>query len=498
MKTKKIGLNIISDVIPLLIISILGIFKVKIFINYLGNDTFGLYNLFNSIMLYLTIIDGGIANALLFSLYKPNVENNYRKFNALLRGGFKTFSKIGMYVFGIAFLVSFVAFFFIKNSPFDYWYIVITFLLFAISNVISYFFVPYGALLEVKEKKYIYNLIMQGSQIILSVLEIIMLLMGYSFISVLIMHAIIRILSHILEIIICKRLYPNINLRDKEKDFSFKKYLPSLFFHKICGLIGNNVDIVLISSFLGLESVAIYSAYSYIINMMMRILEKLSSSMTAIVGNTLVKNKQEMYNIFMEYRAILFYVAIVICVPLTLAINGFINLYYDNKIEVSFLIAFSFCMSLFISVIRLCTTVFVQAGGLYDETKKCAIVDTIINLLLSFILIQFIGIPGVLIATMISIFVAEYIMKTIVIHKELFKKSSKFFFIKNIKLFILYFIDLFVGYKIIDMFTINNLVCWVTIFLIYTILNAIAILIVFKLLKEENIIKRLKILIQRG
>ena len=45
-------------------------------------------------------------------------------------GGRKTFSKIGMYVFGIAFVVSFFVVFFIKDSPFSYWYIVLTFLLF--------------------------------------------------------------------------------------------------------------------------------------------------------------------------------------------------------------------------------------------------------------------------------------------------------------------------------------------------------------------------------
>ena len=38
---------------------------------------------------------------------------------------------------------------------FDYWYIILTFLLFSTSNVISYFFVPYNCLLEVKEKKHI-------------------------------------------------------------------------------------------------------------------------------------------------------------------------------------------------------------------------------------------------------------------------------------------------------------------------------------------------------
>ena len=69
-KTKKTALNLVTDVIPLLIISLLGIFKVKLFIQYLGQETMGLYNLFSNIMVYVSLVDGGIASAVLFSLYK--------------------------------------------------------------------------------------------------------------------------------------------------------------------------------------------------------------------------------------------------------------------------------------------------------------------------------------------------------------------------------------------------------------------------------------------
>ena len=159
MKTKKTALIFITDIIPLLIVSLLGIFKFKLFLQILGSETLGLYQLFTQIMTYVALVDGGLSSAVLYSLYKPNAEGNKKKFNALLAGAFKRFSLIGALVFGIAFLVSFFVPFFIKDTPFDYWYIILTFLLFSTSNVIGYFFVPYNCLLEVKEKKHIYNII---------------------------------------------------------------------------------------------------------------------------------------------------------------------------------------------------------------------------------------------------------------------------------------------------------------------------------------------------
>ena len=497
-KTKKTLLNLITDVIPLLIISVLGIFKFKLFIEYLGQETMGLYNLFNNIMVYVSLVDGGLASAVLFSLYKPNASGDSRKLSELLSGAYTVFAKIGMIVFSIAFVVSFFVIFLIKNCAFDYWYIVLTFLLFSISNVIAYFFVPYKELLEVKEKKYIYNIISQSGQILLSVLEIVMLITGFKFGYILVMHSAVKLIAHLIEALACKKMFPDISFHNKNKDFSFKKYLNSLIFHKINGLIGSNIDTVIISSFLGLAHVAIYSTYSYIITMLKNILGKLSSSMTAIVGNSLVKNKERMYELYKEFNGMLFYVAISICVPLILAINGFIDIFYEGKIETSMLIALSFSLILFMFIVKLNTTMFVSAGGLYKETKFCAITDTIINLVLSLTLVHFIGIAGVLFATAFSVFVSEYILKTIVVHKHVFNKDPMNYFINNIKFFIIFVIDLIGGSYIVNYFTINNLFTWFLVYIIFTLVNGLIIFIIFKLLNETKFVLRIKELRRRA
>ena len=491
-KTKKTVLNLVTDVVPLLIVSLLGIFKVKLFIQYLGNETMGLYNLFSNIMVYVSLVDGGISSAILYSLYKPNAEGDDNKLSELLSGSMVTFSKIGMYVFGIAFVVSFFVVFLIKNCAFDYWYVVLTFLLFSLSNVIAYFFTPYKELLNVKEKKYIYNLTGQGAQIVLSILEIVMLITGWKFGYILLMHSIVKLLSHIIEVIICKKLYPHISFRNPNKDFSFRKYLNSLIFHKINGLIGSNIDTVIISSMLGLGYVAIYSAYSYIITMLKKFTSKLSGSMTAIVGNGLVHNKERMYEVYKEFNGMLFFVAISVCVPLILSINGFISIFYEGRIETSMLVAIAFSLILFMYTIKLNTVLYVTAGGLYKETKHCAMVDTVTNLTLSLVLVHVIGMSGVLFATAFSVFVSEYILKTIVVHKHVFNRSAVGYFVHNFKFFVIFALDLIGGYYLVNMFTIEHLLQWFGFFAAFTIINASIIFIIFRLFNETKFIGRFK------
>ena len=93
--------------------------------------------------------------AIIYALYKPNVEGDDKKISQILSGAKKIFSLIGALMFGIAAIVAYIVPFFIKDFTFDYMYIVVAFTLFSLSNIVAYFFVPYTTLYEVKEKKYV-------------------------------------------------------------------------------------------------------------------------------------------------------------------------------------------------------------------------------------------------------------------------------------------------------------------------------------------------------
>lgn len=498
MKTKKTIINYLTDIIPLMIISVLGIFKIKIFIQELGDETLGLYQLFSQIMIYIALVDGGLSSAVLHSLYKPNTENDKNKINQIISAAFKIFSLIGGVIFLIAAIIAFAVPLFIKDYSFPYMYIVVAFFLFSLSNVIGYFFVPINAFLEVKGKKYITNLSLQIGQIVQSVLEIVLLLCGCSFFIILIMHSVIKILSNIVISICFRKKYKEYTLTSKEKDFSFVKKVKDLIFHKINGLVSSNIDVIIISRVLGLASVAIYSTYFYIINMLKSILGKLSSSMLAIVGNEIAKNKSKVYNIFLEINSIMFFIGTIICIPLFFALDSFIDIWYEGEIKTSIFISFACVTYLFCFLIKETVAMFVNAAGLFKETKICALCDTIINLSLSILLVFKLGISGVLFATAFSILVAEYVMKNFVLHKHTFQKKVSKFYLNGLKLFSITIVDLIIGVLIFKNIQVNNIFSWFGIFFVYTLLNAVFVTICYKLIGETKIFRRVKYIFKRG
>lgn len=492
MKTKKAFLNFITDIVPLGIVSVLGIFKLKIFLQSFGQETLGLYQLFSNVMIYIALVDGGLSSALLVSLYKPNMQDDTNKINELLTAGKRAFSVIGSVVFGIAAIISFLLPFFIKDLSFSNWYVALTFMIFSLSNVSNYFFVPYQVLLEAKEKKYLYNIPYQTGQILLSVLEIVMLLLGFSFCSVLIMHVVVRFLANIAVFVICKIQFPMYNYKSETKDYSFNKSIKYLMVHKVNGLVGSNIDILIISKLMGLAYVAIYSTYNYIINMLKNIFGKISGSIQAIIGNSITKSRENSINLFYELNAMLFYLATIICIPLFFSLNDFINIWYEGKISTSLLISSAFSIYLFVFLIKISVTTFINAVGLFKETQYCAITDTITNLFLSIILVYFFGISGVVFATAISAFLAEYILKNIVLHKNVFEKKITNSLVKSVKFIFIALIDLIIGIFIFENITISNIFIWFIVFSIYTILNSLFVLFVYKFLGEAKFLNRVK------
>ncbi len=497
MRTKKVLLNLITDVLPMLIVAILGIFKFKLFVQVLGQEVQGMYQLFTQIMVYIAIVDGGLGSAVLHALYRPNTSGNVEEMNAVLSGAQRIFSFLGILVYGLAFLVSFFVPFFIKDNPFEYSYVVITFLLFALSSVISYFFVPYQCLLEVKEHRYIYNSVTQMGQIVQSALEIGMLLAGINFFVILMMHSAVKLVVYVSIAIIAKRKFPEYNYNSETKDYTFKRQVKHLMFHKINGLVGSNIDVLIITKFLGLTATNVYSTYSYIVTMVKQIVERIYSSLLAILGNILSKDREQAYELFKELNSMLFYIATVICVPLLLAINPFIEIWYEGMIRTDRLVPYAFVGILFLAIVKIATIVFVNAGGLFEQTKKCAVADTVVNLTLSLILVNILGISGVLFATCVAVFNAEYVMKTIVIHKEIFKRPSRIYFIKNIKFWVLLAIDIIIGQKIVPFMMLDNIFVWFLSFAIYTVINGVVILGVYILLREATFLNRVKNLVKR-
>lgn len=475
--------NFITDFFPQIIIMIIALFKSKIMLQYLGQETLGLYQLFAQVITYLALAEGGLASAAVYRLYKPIADKDNQKIAEIANATRNVFMIVSGIILVLGIGISFVVPFLIENNTFSYGYIISNFILYVISEVVVYLTIYRRALFEANQEKYKINIIYQTSLILHSLLEIAILMLGGNLTSLFIMFICLNTVTSMIILLYGKKTYSYLP-KTKKADYSLVKDVKNLFIHKISALISNNVDVIIISKVLGLVNVVIYTTYNYIINSLKLVVDKLYGAALGGIGNVLATDKDTGKKLFFEYNSLVFFFALVLGVPLLYAIDYFIDIWYSNEIYTSMLLSILFVVNLVYYIIRTPLISFTTAAGLFKETNKCAILEVIINLSLSLILVNIIGIPGVLIGTIVSLVISEYMIKPIIIYKKVFGEGVKEYYLRNLK-FVLYLI---IGFVLIYVLKLHyrpiNIIQWFFSSVIIGVVNLGLVTGYFILVKE--------------
>ncbi len=494
MRTKNSAKTFIYGIVLTTIIAILGLFKTKVLLQYLGDDSVGVYQLFYQLFLYVSLIDSGLTAAITYRLYKPINEANYRKINELLSGAKDFFSKIGIAVIIIGIILSFFIMSFIKDTQLDIIYIQIAFIIFIIASSTSYFISARTIRFEAEQKLYKTSSVNYIMTILKTIMEIILAMMGFKLLTLLLMFLVLTILRNIVIVNMSKRNHPELNLK-ATKDKSFIKESKYLIIQKINALIFDNTDIILISKFLGLLSVVIYAAYYQIINMLTLIVKRISSATLAGIGNLLVDQKSKAQEVFYEMNSLLFFIANTICIPLFFMITPFIGLWFGDRYTASSLVSLLFIFILYMNVIKIPLEVFMNASGEFKNIRNAAIYQSVTNITLSIILINILGIAGVLIATLFAFLTGNFIFYPIIIHKKIFNVNTRLYYLKILK-YLTMGLSSFLVINIINSYLYNtNILLWFANGSIIFIINFIFNLGLFKITNELLFINRVKFLI---
>ena len=88
----------LADILPYLLIGIVGIIKMDVLINYIGDVGNGYYQTINQIISYVFFAQAGFSDAVIYSLYKPFAKKNYDDINAIYGGARKVFKIIGLII----------------------------------------------------------------------------------------------------------------------------------------------------------------------------------------------------------------------------------------------------------------------------------------------------------------------------------------------------------------------------------------------------------------
>lgn len=503
-RTENSIINSTMSIVTQILTVIFNFIVKTVFIKMLSDEYLGVNGLFTNIITMLSLADLGIGVAIPYSLYKPLADHDEKKIKILINFYKKIYTIIGIVVLLIGLCLTPFLSYIIKDMPNSIPYLHFIYMLFVIHSASSYFFVYKKFLIDSDQKSYITSRIIFFFSTLLSVIQIILLITTKNYILFLLSSIILVIIQNIYISKKANQLYPFIKEKTSEKlekeDLNdIKKNVSSLFIYRIGTVITNGTDNIVISKFLGLIIVGFYSNYVLIINSITNLLNQVFNAITSSIGNLVVttskKRSKEVFD-YLNFANFWLYALFSIC--LMVLINPFIQIWIGKKYVLNFSIVFLLVVNFYVLGMQSITNSFRNAYGLFWKAKYRPIIMVIINIVVSIILVQIIGIEGVLIGTLVSRLLTTAWLDPYIIHRYGFKCSTKSYYISYIKYFII-FIILSLGIQyFISFFEITNLMLWIlTAILIFIFVNIIFIALFFKTKKFDYFFDKIKNLISK-
>lgn len=463
-------------------------FAVKtVFIKMLNDEYLGVNGLFTNIITMLSLADLGIGIAIPYSLYKPLANKDEHKINVLMNFYKKVYTIIGIAVLLIGLSLTPFLGLIIKDIPKNVPHLSLIYILFVIHSASSYFFVYKKFLIDSDQKGYITSRIIFTFSTLLSIIQIILLVTTKNYILFLLSSIILVIIQNIYISSKANKLYPFIKNKtdeklEKEDMEGIKKNVSSLFIYKVGTVIMNGTDNIIISKFIGLIIVGFYSNYVLIINSITTVLNQIFNAITSSIGNLVVTtNKKRSKEVYDNLNFANFWLYALFGVCIIVLINPFINIWIGKKYVMGFSIVFLLVLNFYVLGMQSVTNSFRNAYGLFWIAKYRPIIMVIINIVISVVLVQFIGIEGVLIGTLISRLVTTAWLDPYIVHKYGFEISPKSYYIDYLKYLVIFIaISIILNY-FVSMITINNIFILILIAILVVIsVNVILVLLFFK------------------
>lgn len=410
-----------------LILVIIGFVTRAIFVGTLGIVYVGIYGLFQNIIAMLAVAELGFGAAIIYHLYKPLHEKDKLRVSQLMvfyRRLYR-FVALAVTMFGLAIMPFLPVIAPGVDSSINLYMI---FAIFIVDAALSYLMSYKRSVLYADQNNHLISAVHLGVSLMMNVSQIAVLIITENFYLYLVAKVVAVVTENLMVNIIVARKYPYLTANVEPLDDTTRKDIytktKGLLFHKLGSLFVLSTDNVIISIFLGVKYVGLYSNYLLITEALSTIFWQASTATTASVGNLLLsKNKASHYAVFRRIYFLNMWIATLVAVGFFVVVNNFIIVWLGASYIFSTGIVAVLSINMFLMMMRTPIETFKTAGGIFYIDRHIPAIESVINLVISIILVQYIGIIGVFIGTLCTVLFVHIYAYPKYTYSHLFDKS---------------------------------------------------------------------------
>lgn len=440
-------LNVATSIGGQLLMTILKFVTRTVFIYTLGKSYLGINGLFSEILTMLSLTELGLDTAINFQLYKPLAEGDDKRVRVLMKFYKQAYRLIGMAIL----LLGLCLIPLLPRLIRDYDSLeklginaVQIFLIYLMQSVSSYLFFAYrSAVMKANQKTYVLDVADYAVTLAANISQILVLVFLKNFIVYTATLVLFNILKNLVNAVIATRYYPQFFEKEedslsREEVLGLLKDCGALFAYRVNGVVLKATDNTVISAFLGLAMVGLYSNYLLFYTTIKGLFDKLFSAVKASVGNLFatgtVERKYQFFQVMNFLSAVMFGTAgvgVAVCA----------NEVIETWIGKDYLIAPPFAILVGIEVLfhgmKINLGQVRNVSGVFRQMWFRPVLGALINLGVSIWLVQVCGIYGVIIGTITADILTNFMVDPSVIHKYSFDnyRPVSEFYRKNLAYF---------------------------------------------------------------
>ena len=448
-RTKNSLLNMTAGATKQVVMTVLSFVSRTIFIQVLGASYLGINGLFSNILSLLSLTQLGIGTAIVYKLYKPVANHDEKRIRVLLKFYKQAYILIGLTILTLGLLLIPLLPYLIKDydsleglgicAP-------LVFVLFLLQNVSSYLFFAYrSVIIRVNQKSYILHTVDFFVSLTTVILQIAALLLFKDYMIYLCIGIALIIIQNAVNAYIAHRMYPYAFEKEKEKISreernGILKDCGALFVFKVSGVTLKATDNLVLSAFIGLAIVGKYSNYIILYNTLQSFISQFYNGLYASMGNAYAKESlKKNYFLFELVNFLTIVLNGTCCIGLAICSNELIDLWIGQE----YVLPQPFPILIGIEILFLGLKINLgqarNISGAFRQVWHRPLLGVIINVVVSIILCQKIGICGVIIGTITADLLANFMIDPKIIHKYSFKgfMPVSHYYKKNVVFFLL-------------------------------------------------------------
>lgn len=484
--------NMITAVSSNVLTIIVGLVAQAVFIKILGSEYLGLNGLFSNVISMLGIVELGMGSAIIYNMYKPIAENDHEKIKSLMQFYKKSYRIITLIISIIGIMIiPFIKYIVDIESVTVDINVYLVYILFLLETICSYILSYKRSMLYADQKEYITNIIHMGYTILVNTMQLTFLYFTHDYYLYLIIKVMMRLVENIVISSYVNRRYSylldnNVTKLDSKTEKDIFQKIKALFFHKIGTFIVSGTDNIIISKYLGLVTVGLYSNYYMIINAVQTVINHIIQATRASVGNLLVtESKTKQFDIFNKIRFVNFWISCFSSICIFVIMDSFITIWIGYKFVLPTKVLLVLVINFFIVSSRSTYGAFKEAAGIFYEDRFVPIIESLLNIVLSIIFVKKFGLMGVFMGTIASGLVLWCYSYPKYVYNKLFGRKISDYIKETIYYFIIFILIAGFTYSLAILISFDNVYLqFISNVLIALIVPNVIMLLLFS--KDEN------------